>query len=184
MSSATSGGGPSAHRLIPNWLLVLLFVSLAANLLVIGSVGAAMWRFRHPPPPPPFGGGPPNLLGYASSLKGERYHAVLDATAAQRERLRPLRQELRAARSDVTAAVTADPFEQAAFEKAQARLIDKENEVRQAALSLYVEIVKNLTPEERRDYQRWRDHRPPPPIGFLEDGGPPEGPPPFPRKRH
>lgn len=176
MNAATTSVVPPARQRTPNWLLVLLFISLAANLLVVGSIGAAMWRFGHPPPPP--GGGPPNLIGYASSLTGERYKAVWDATAAHRQKLRPLRQELRTARAGVTAAVAAEPFDQAAFEAAQTRLIDTENQVRQATLSLYVEIVKNLTPEERRAYSRWREHRHQPPIGLLEDGGPMGGPPP------
>lgn len=174
MSMMTMGAAPSIRERTPGWLLVLLFVSLAANLLVVGSVGTAMWRFRQGPPP----GVLPNLLGYASSLKGERYVAVREATAPLRHKLRPIRQELRAARNEVTAAITAEPFDQAAFEAAQKRLVEKESQVRHATIALYAEIVKSLTPEERRAYGWWREHRRPPPTGILEDDGPPGGGPP------
>ena len=39
-----------AVRRTPRWMLVALFVSLALNLIVVGSVAGAVWRFRTPPP--------------------------------------------------------------------------------------------------------------------------------------
>lgn len=166
MSVSPASVEPAKPR-TPSWLLVLLFVSLAANLLVVGSVGAAMWRFHRAPPPH---WAPPNLLGYAMSLRPDRYEALWTASEQMRQKLRPIRQELRAARNEVTAAIVAEPFDQAAFEAAQKRLVEKEGQARLATLSLYAEIVKNLTPDERRGYRRWREHRRPPPIGILEDG--------------
>lgn len=174
--SAMTLGAPSIRDRTPSWLLVVLFVSLAANLLVIGSVGTAMWRFRHGPPPPP--AVMPNLIGYASSLKGERFTAVRDATEPLRQKLRPLRQELRVLRNEVTAAISAEPFDNAAFEAAQARLSEREGQVRQAMTALYAEIARNLTPDERRAYSRWREHRRGPPPSILEDEAPPPGGPP------
>ena len=38
-----------AKRGTPRWVLVALFVSLALNLIVVGSVAGAVWRFRAPP---------------------------------------------------------------------------------------------------------------------------------------
>ena len=59
-----------AKRGTPRWVLVALFVSLALNLIVVGSVAGAVWRFRAPPVWAT--AVTPNLLGYASTLPPER----------------------------------------------------------------------------------------------------------------
>ena len=37
------------ERRAPRWLLVVLFASLAVNLVIVGSVAGAVWRHRGPP---------------------------------------------------------------------------------------------------------------------------------------
>ena len=37
------------ERRAPRWLLVVLFTSLAVNLVIVGSVAGAVWRHRGPP---------------------------------------------------------------------------------------------------------------------------------------
>ncbi|RTL69967.1 MAG: periplasmic heavy metal sensor [Hyphomicrobiales bacterium] len=180
MTTETPGTTPPSTR-IPRWVLVVLCLSLAANVFVVGSLGAAMWRF-HRAPPPEFG--PPNLLGYSVSLDRDRRKQIYEGTASIRQRLRPLRQEIRQARNELTATIAADPFDATKFDAAQAQLVAKENEARELTRQLYTEIAKNLTPEERRAYGRWRERRgPPPPVGLLDDpDGPSHGGPPF--RRH
>ena len=58
-------------RRTPGWMLVALFVSLALNLLVVGWLVGAVWRFRAPPPWA--SAVTPNLLGYAGTLPAERH---------------------------------------------------------------------------------------------------------------
>lgn len=166
---------PAVATRTPRWLLVALFASLAVNLLIIGLVAGTAWRFRHAGPPPFWG--PPNLIGYAMSLDGDRKSSMRAATSSMRHALKPLRRELNVARNEVTAAVVAEPFDQARFDAAQARLVELENQARQQTLALYMQIAKSLTPDERRAYKKWRDHRRPPAPGFFDDGeGPPGGP--------
>ncbi|MDX2204751.1 MAG: periplasmic heavy metal sensor [Hyphomicrobiaceae bacterium] len=179
MSIETPGAEPAAAR-IPRWLLVVLCLSLAVNVFVAGSIGAAMWRFRGGPPEP----GPPNLIGYSVSLGHGRRKEIYDITADIRQRLRPMRREIRQARNEIAAVMAAEPFDEAKFEAAQANLIAKENEARELTRELYSQIVKNLTPQERRAYGKWRERRwMPPPRGLLDDPDGPPGPPPGPPHR-
>lgn len=166
---------PSPATRAPRWMLWLLFASLALNLLIIGLVAGSAWRFRHGGPP--HGWAPPNLIGYSMSLERGRNKAMRDVTSPMRHALKPLRREIHAARNEVTAAISAEPFDQARFDAAQARLVDLENQARQQTLALYAEIAKTLTPEERRAYKGWREHRRPPGPGFFDDvEGPGPGP--------
>jgi uncharacterized membrane protein len=183
MTNEMPGTQPAARR-IPRWLLVVLCLSLAGNVFVVGSIGAAMWRFRGGPPPPEMG--PPNLLGYSTSLERSRRKAIYDNTQTVRQRLRPMRQEIRQARNDLAAVIAAEPFDDAKFEAAQASLLAKENEARELTRQLYSDIVKNMTPEERRGYGKWRERRwMPPPTAQLDDPDAPPGPPPHgPPRRH
>lgn len=160
--------GPAAGPRAPRWMLWLLFVSLAANLLIVGLVAGSLWRFRHGGPHH-HGWIPPNLIGYSMSLERERSKALREATHSMRHALKPLRREIHAARGEVTAAISAEPFDQARFDAAQARLVDLESRARQQALALYAEIAKTLTPEERRAYKGWREHRRPSGPGFFDD---------------
>ena len=161
----------------PRWLLGVLFASLALNVFVVGSLGAAMWRFHRAPPPPEWA--PPNcLLGFTNTLPRERHKTLRTAVAPIREQLRPLRNDVRTARNELTATISAEPFDLANFEAAQANLAEKERKARETMSALYAEIIKSLSPEERRAYSAWRSHNrpPPPPIGILEEGdGPPGG---------
>ncbi len=166
MTVDASGTRKTARR-IPRWLLVVLIVSLAANVFVVGSVGAAIWRFHRAPQADWVA---PNLLGYSGSLGKERRHELREATAPIRERLKPLRRELRQARNELTEAITAEPFDKARFEAAQANLLAKENLTREATRALYTEIVQRLSPEERRAYGKWRERRwMPPPSPLIDD---------------
>lgn len=159
---------PSAPR-APRWMLWLLFASLALNLLIIGLVAGSAWRFRHGGGPPHHGWAPPNLIGYSMALERGRNKALREATSPMRHALKPLRRDIHAARNEVTAAISAEPFDQARFDAAQARLVDLENQARQQTLALYAEIAKSLTPDERRAYKQWRERRRPPAPGFFDD---------------
>jgi uncharacterized membrane protein len=156
MSAAEEAGGRAMRR-APRWVLGLLFVSLALNLVVIGSVAGAVWRFRAPPPWS--GAVVPNLIGYASSLPAERRKQLWQAIAEERRSARPFRREVRAAREETIKALTAEPYERQRFLAAQARQAETENRARAAVQELYIKIADGLTPEERRAFPRWREHR-------------------------
>lgn len=156
-----------ARRRAPRWLLAALFASLALNLLVVGSVAGAMWRFRKPPPWA--GSITPNLLGYASTLAPERRKHLWALTSEERNHLRPFRREVRAARDETVKVLAAEPFDAAAFKAAQQHQAEAENRARQAVQDLYFKIAAGLTAEERSAFPHWREHRRPPGANLLDE---------------
>jgi uncharacterized membrane protein len=156
-----------AKRKAPRWLVIALFVSLAVNLVVGGSLVGAVWRAHGPPPRALFI--IPNLLGYASTLPHERRKKLWDMTAEARGHIRPFRREVRAAREETVKALVAEPFDQGKFVAAQARQVELENRARTAAQDLYVKIADSLTPEERRAFPLWREHRKAPARNLLDE---------------
>ena len=156
-----------AVRRAPRWMLVALFVSLALNLLIVGSVAGAVWRHRGPPVWA--SAVTPNLLGYASTLAPERRKQLWDRTREERSHIRPFRREVRAAREETVKALIAEPFEKQGFLAAQARQSEAESRARQAVQDLYVKIAEGLTPEERRAFPSWREHRRHPGHNLLDE---------------
>ena len=147
-------------------MLLLLIASLAVNFLVFGLAAGAMWKFRGPPP---LAGVTPNLLGYASTLPSDRRKALWDETEAERQHLRPFRREVRAAREETIKALVAEPFDREKFVAAQEQQSEAEQRARQAVQDLFAKIAAGLTPEERRAFPRWREHRRPPGQNLLDE---------------
>jgi len=142
---------------VPRWMLVSLVASLALNLLVLGSVGALMWRFRAPPPWAHVVA--PNLLGYASTLPADRRKELWERSAQELQHVRPFRSDVRAARQETVKVLSGERFDREQFVAAQARQADAENRARAAVQNLYMTIAEGLTPEERRGFQLWRERR-------------------------
>ena len=160
--------GRTAHaepkRRAPRWLLAALFASLVLNLVVVGLVAGAMWRFHAPAWAPIT----PSLVGYASALPPERRRQLWDQTAEARAELRPLRHEVRTARDETVEVLAAEPFDRQQFLAAQARQADAEQRARHAMQALYLKIADALTPEERHAFPRWREHRRPTGHNLLD----------------
>jgi uncharacterized membrane protein len=174
--------GSSESRFVrraPRWMLVVLFASLAVNLVIVGSVAGAVWRHRGPPAWA--GVVIPNLLGYASTFAPDRRKQIWELTRTERGRMRPFRREVRAAREETTKALAAEPFDRQQFLAAQAKQAEAENRARAAVQDLYVKIAENLTPEERRAFVNWRDHRRTPLRNLLDEPDHQAGDPPAPR---
>jgi uncharacterized membrane protein len=165
-----------ARRGAPRWMVVALFASLALNLLVIGSLAGAIWRFRTPPA----GAGAiiPNLLGYASTLPLERRKELWEKTREERNHVRPFRRQVRAAREETVRALVTVPFDPAAYRAAQERQAETESRARAAVHDLYVKMAESLTAEERHEFPRWREHRRPPVRNLLDEPDQQAGDPP------
>jgi uncharacterized membrane protein len=154
MSDAAASWSRPAAGATSRRMLVALVVSLALNLIVIGLVAGAAWRFH--------GmhwagrGVTPNLLGYASTLPTDRRKALWNSTAEKRQHMRPLRRDLRNAREEAIKALTAEPFDKQRFMAAQTRLLQANQQAREAVYALYAEIATQMTPEERRTFIHWR----------------------------
>ena len=152
-------------RRTPRWVLALLFGSLALNLVVVGSVVGAVFKG----PPPWASVVVPNLLGYASTFPAERRKQIWEQTVEERRLMRPFRREVRAAREETIKALLAEPFAKQRFLEAQMRQAETENRARAAAQDLFAKVAETLTPEERRAFPRWREHRRPPGHNLLDE---------------
>jgi uncharacterized membrane protein len=141
------------------WVMPVLIGSLALNLVVIGAIGSLLWRSHSE------AGGQlsrrvvPNIVGYAVTLPPERVSELERLTKDEWQMVRPLRRALMDARAEATKALTAEPFDREHFLAAQARLVAADKASRDAAFKLHTAISVNLTPEERRGFQRWRERQ-------------------------
>lgn len=145
------------ERSAPRWMRYTLVASLALNLLIVGALGAAAWRFRFGPPGPiAMSAASGTLLGFAASLAPERRMQIWHDTAEHRHALRPLRTDLRQRREAIQAALVAEPFDAARFAVAQAGALEIEIRAREEAQKLYLAIARRLSPEERAAFARWQ----------------------------
>lgn len=137
----------------PRWLVALLGVSLAANLLIVGMVGGAIWRHR---------GNPQqgfNMLGYVASLPSERRQMIFGKAGHHRAELQPIRQELRAARQAMMDVLVAEPFDRARFVATQEKHAELLVKFRKVEFAFMADLAVTLLPEERRAFARWREQR-------------------------
>jgi len=174
MSDMALGASIADSGRTPRWLLALLVASLALNLLVVGLFAGLMWRTRIPPPWAHTV--TPNLLGYASTLPAERRQELWDLSAKERQRVRPFRREVRAARQETARTLSAEVFDPQQFLAAYARQETLQNEARKVVKDLYIKIAEALTPEERRGYQHWRAERKRARHNYLDEDAQPESP--------
>lgn len=146
---------PSAAtpRRWPRWKGVLLVVSLALNLLVIGIVATAAVRHRLAPPP---GVTQATVLSFARTLPDPRRRDLWETTRTERLALRPYRTELRRAREELRKALSAEPFDAATFQAAHAQLLAAEEGARKTAHVLFEKMALGMTPDERRAFVRWQ----------------------------
>lgn len=133
-----------------------LIASLALNLLVVGAVGGVMYGFgKHPPR---FGHGRGEdfgLLGLTRILPDDRKKELRKQLRQDREQLRPLMDEIGAARRAAADKLAAEPFDKPALEAAISDVAEKERALRQAAVGVFLSHAERLSPDERRMLADW-----------------------------
>lgn len=161
MTVAASPPASETRRGLPRWVWVLLIASLAANLFVVGVVARAVWPSRYANAGHGPGGFFGNLTAYSKSLPEDRRKAVRQGIAAEHpiQALRPLRDELRAARQEAARQFQADPFNREAFLAAEARVQAAESKIRQAVMQFAVDLAGRMTADERAGFLKWRELR-------------------------
>jgi len=152
--AATAGIDDEKDR---RWLVMALVLSLAVNMVLIGTAGGFLLRHSGDLAGP--GAAPliPNLLGYASTLPEERRKDLWTRTESERVGVRALRRALREAREEFHQALAAEPFDPQRFAAAQDRLLEADRKAREKVHRLYAEIAANLTAAERREFLPWRE---------------------------
>jgi uncharacterized membrane protein len=145
---------------MPRWVIPLLFGSLALNLAVIGAAGSLLWRGHLDGAEAPLGRRvAPNVVGYAVTLPPERVQELKRLTKDEWQRVQPLRRSLIEARDEVAKVLAGEPFDRERFLAAQARMLEADQRSRQAVFKLHTALSVSLTPDERRDFLRWREQQ-------------------------
>ncbi len=152
-----------------SWVLKsVMITSLALNLLVVGALATAWYRhggkhFHHG------GGVERSLMHYARrELPREKWRELKKAWRKERESLRPLFEDVRAARKNVGTVLQAETYDRSRVEAALDQVRQKRIMVRQSVLPKFLDQIETLTEEERRAFGqfiqedrrgKWRRHR-------------------------
>lgn len=141
----------TAARGTKPWIRVLLVVSLALNLLILGTVGGAMmtwskWRSHHPPRLDMAGGPLTQAL-----TREDRRAIARQMRKAYRDNSAP-RAELKAELEELANELKAEPFDAAAVRKRLARHRGVFHDRFALGQSLLLEHLKQMQPKERAAY--------------------------------
>ncbi len=148
------------------WLMPVLIVSLAFNLLIIGAAGAMIYhhffsgmparmmtRFAQDHPQARLGR--PGLMLRAAwrtlrQMPAERRQALRQQAEDYRAQIRRAYLEVARARDDLARIVTAPEFDQQAYDQAMQKLRAADIRARQKVLDLMDAFLRALTPQERK----------------------------------
>ena len=125
-------------------LIVVVFLSLAANLIVAGFVVS---RFAGPPRP---GGDIERIVAIGiRAFPPEIRNAIESASRDKRDELRARLDEVQTARQHMFDAMRADPFDPAALNAAYADLRDKTNALQEVGQRIVFDAVQKAPPRVR-----------------------------------
>ncbi len=144
-----AAGPVSPKRRTPRWIWVLLMLSLALNLLIIGIVGGSIWAVRR--------GGfwdAPLFLErthrFMQGLPADRRTQLREIFAQYRPQLAPAWREVRAARVSIGRLIERGGYTAEEFDAALDDVLQKEARAREAAKPMIAAMLNALEPGERR----------------------------------
>lgn len=141
-------------------LRLALIASLALNALIIGAVGGAMLFARHGHG---WGGHHSRSFGlfrFAHKLPEDRRDMIRSAIKDGRAKLKPLRKEVRSARTAARKILTEEPFEEAKLNAALDTVVAAGADYQRARMAIFADTAAKLTDEERQDLYEWLErHR-------------------------
>lgn len=130
-------------------LKILLGLSLAMNLAVVGLiVGAALRHDGGKRPPALNAFGAPYML----ALPREDRRQILKALRSERGRDIPDRQQRRAQYAEVLSALRAQPFDASVLAQTVKGQAETTVSVQKAASATWLQVVSDMTDQERMDY--------------------------------
>lgn len=175
-----AGGNGKERR-----LRLLLIASVAVNLLVIGAiVGTALTWKRHGWRHGGLRGEDFGLMALTRSMPAERRDPIRKALRQERAKLRPLWDDVGAARLEAAGVLGAEPFDRARLKDAIGKIAEAEGKLKAAGVETFLDAAEQLTSEERKELSdRWRKRaerhasrrardRSAPPVGKEKDGVP------------
>ncbi|AUC54345.1 hypothetical protein CDO87_14665 [Sagittula sp. P11] len=135
-------------------LRIMLFLSLAANLVVAGVVVAFLWNGPPPPPGRPDGGDP--ALPYTRALdedqRDEVRQALRDAFVNDRKEARSVRRDVFADYRQALEVLRAEPYDPAALEALMTAQAERSAGFRKRGQEVLSAYVAEMSPEERGAY--------------------------------
>ncbi|WP_299691116.1 periplasmic heavy metal sensor [uncultured Tateyamaria sp.] len=132
----------------PLWVRILLALSLALNLAIVGLVAGLLTRG-----PGPLRGGGPGLsyaLPYIVALDRTDRRAVMGAV--RNDPSLPDRRSRKAQFDDMLAALRAEPMDRAAVRAVLASQADGVARVQAVAQEAWLDTIEAMSPQERRNY--------------------------------
>lgn len=142
---------PDTAKPARRWMKPLLIVSLAMNLLFVGLIAGSIWKHRHR--------GAKVAKHKAFEATIEQIMTELPASKRQtaesvlgrlRSEVIPRASGRRKAVAKVVEALKADPYDEKSLADALAGLRQLRNDVHLGMHELSLELVRDMTPEERR----------------------------------
>jgi uncharacterized membrane protein len=135
-------------RRTPRWMWVLLILSLALNLMILGIVFGSLWAVRH--------GGlwdAPIALErsqrFMSGLPQERRAEIKSIFFGHKPSMVPFWREVRQARLAIGTLIKRGTYTEAELNTAMEVLFQKEMAARQAAKPMVADMMAQLKPDER-----------------------------------
>ena len=136
-----------------------LIASLAVNFLLIGLVLAGVWRVRHHGLPG--SGNDLSLVGFVHQLPSDRQSGIREQLMAERNNMRPLRQDARETWTAANAVLSEEPYDKDKLKAALAKSREATARFEEALSSILAETAAKLSPAERKSLQAWRErHKP------------------------
>lgn len=149
MTLETGDGAPRASGF--NWPRALLIASLAINLLFIGGFARAVWHHRF--------NREHGLMNFARQLPDERRKSFRDEVIEARKKIAPLRTGLRADWLESNKVLTEEPFDKEKFRASLGKVAESEKQLRLQIYDAVTDAAANMSADERRAFQHWREQR-------------------------
>lgn len=157
-------------------LYILLFISLALNLFVLGAAaGVYLFAPRMHGHPPGFRGGGPGMMAAAAALPESQRGAYQDALRAEAMQVGPQLREARQIRRAAWAKLGADPVDPAAITADLDRARAMETQARADFDHAILDFAAKLAPADRAHFGQALAE--PPHHGARRGTPPPPGPP-------
>lgn len=150
----------------PRWMIVVLVISLAGNLLVIGGAVGAMWHFKRSHAYKA-AGMPPYFGAFVARLPKEKRAKIKAILRSQRDRVKPLHDAFHRARDAAISEIGTDPLDMEKVKALYRTYNEARHKLRETRTELIPQILSVLSLEERKRLVRMRRfgrrwHRPPP----------------------
>jgi len=141
---------PIGRRRAPRWMWIVLMVSLALNLAVVGMALAAAyhWRMAH-------GGPGAGFSQFVDTLPDQR-QSELRTLVDQRAAIWPLRKRAWRVRREARKVFAAEPFDLKRLQEVNAEVGAAQNRLNGARGDWFVKMATELTAVERQQYLKWR----------------------------